>query len=104
MIFETVSPSAVRSIRQRDFLKEWIRHYARQSALPSLAEFAPARISEELPDLMFYEVEYVDAEPRYRVTHEGERLKDAYGITGIGHHLHNTISPPVWVHIEPIYR
>ena len=104
MNFETVSPSAVKSIRQRDFLKEWIRHYARQGALPSIAEFAPARINEEMPDLMFYDVEYPDAEPRYRVTHEGQRLIDAYGITGIGQHLHNTISPPVWVYIEPIYR
>jgi hypothetical protein len=104
MIFENVSPSAVKSIRQRDFLKEWIRLYARQGALPSVTAFAPARIGEEMPDLMFYDVEYVEAEPRYRVTHEGQRLIDAYGITGIGRHLHDTISPPVWIHIEPIYR
>lgn len=104
MIFESLSPSAVRSIRQRDFLKEWIRLYMRLGTLPSVAAFAPARIDEEMPDLMFYDVEYVGAEPRYRVTHEGQRLIDAYGITGIGRHLQDTISPPVWVYIEPIYR
>jgi len=104
MIFENVSPSAVKSIRQRDFLKEWIRLYARLGALPPVAAFAPARIDEEMPDLMFYDVEYLEAEPRYRVTHEGQRLIDAYGITGIGRHLQDTIPPPVWVYIEPIYR
>jgi hypothetical protein len=104
MNFENVNPTVVKSIRQRDFLKEWMRHYAPQRTLPPLAVFKPARIDDEMTDLMFYDVEYVDAEPRYRVTHEGRRLIDAYGITGIGQHLHNTISPPVWIHIEPIYR
>jgi hypothetical protein len=104
MIFESVNPSAVKSIRQRDFLQEWIRLYARQRALPPVAAFKPARIDDEMPDLMFYNVEYVGDEPRYRVTHEGQRLIDAYGITGIGRHLQDTVSPPVWAYLEPIYR
>lgn len=104
MIFENVSPSAVKSIRQRDFLKEWIRLYARQGALPPVAAFAPARIGEEMPDLMFYDVEYVGVEPRYRVTHEGQHLIDSYGLTGIGRHLQDTLSPQVWAYLEPIYR
>jgi hypothetical protein len=104
MNFESVNPSAVKSIRQRDFLKEWTRLYARQRTLPALAAFEPARIDDELPDLMFYNVEYDGSEPRYRVTHEGRRLIDAYGITGIGRCLQDTTSPPVWSYLEPIYR
>jgi hypothetical protein len=101
MSFESVGPSAVRAIRQRDFLKEWFRLYAREQALPA---FEPARIGEEMPELMFYNVEYVGSEPRYRVTHEGRRLIEAYGVSGIGHHLHETLSPALWLHLEPIYR
>jgi hypothetical protein len=67
MQFESVGPSAVRAIRQREFLKEWIRLYARHGRLPPVSEFEPARISDEMPDLMIYDVEYIDAEPRYRV-------------------------------------
>jgi len=104
MIFESVGPSAVKSIRQRDFLKEWLRHYAPKRSLPPFAAFKPARIDEEMPDLMFYEIDYVDAEPRYRVTFEGERLSDAYGVTGTGRHLHDTINPKVFAYLEPIYR
>jgi hypothetical protein len=104
MLFESVSPSAVRAIRQREFLKEWLRLYSRHGRLPPVAEFEPARIGDEMPDLMIYDVEYVESEPRYRVMHEGRRLIDAYGIVGKGKHLQNTISPPVWVHLEPIYR
>lgn len=104
MHFESVGPSAVRAIRQREFLKEWIRLYARYGRLPPVNEFEPARIGDEMPDLMIYDVEYIDNEPRYRVTHEGRRLIDAYGITGKGQHLHITISPALWIYLEPIYR
>ena len=104
MVFDSVNPTAVKCIRQRDFLNEWIRLYTRQHALPSLAGFEPARISDEMPDLMFYDIEYIASEPRYRVKHEGRRLIDAYGITGIGRHLQDTISPALWIYLEPIYQ
>lgn len=104
MAFESVNPSAVRSIRQRDFLKEWIRLYTRHHALPSLAGFEPARIGDELPDLVFYDVEYIASEPRYRIKHEGRRLMEAYGISGIGRYLQDTMSPALWVYLGPIYQ
>jgi hypothetical protein len=104
MNFESVGPSAVKSIRQRDFLKEWMRHYVPHQTLPAFATFKPARIDDDMPDLMFYDVEYAGTEPRYLVTHEGKRLADAYGVTGIGRYLQDTLSPPVWQYIEPIYR
>jgi hypothetical protein len=104
MQFKSVDTSAVKAIRQREFLKEWLRLYARRRRLPPVAEFAPARIGEEMPDLMMYDVEYIDSEPRYRVTHEGRRLIDAYGVSGKGRHLQNTVSPALWIFLEPIYR
>lgn len=103
MIFESVGPSAVKSIRQRDFLKEWLRHYAPKRALPAFSAFQPSRIGEEMQDLMFYDVEYAGAEPRYRVTHEGQRLIESYGVIGKGRFLQETISPPVWIYLEPLY-
>jgi hypothetical protein len=104
MHFDSVGPSAVRAIRQREILREWIRLHARQGGLPLQAGFEPARFSDEMPDLMFYDVEYIGGEPRYRVIHEGHRLIDAYGIVGKGRHLQDTVSPPVWAWLEPLYR
>lgn len=94
----------MRSIRQRDFLGEWIRLYSPRRELPTFASYALPRMAEEMPDLMIYDIEYVDGDARYRVTHEGQRLIDAYGISGRGRFLQDTISAPLWIFLEPIYR
>lgn len=103
MIFENVSPSAIRSIRQRDLLKEWLRHYLPKRTLPAFAAFRPERIDDEMPDLMFCALDDVGGEPRYRVLHEGKRLTDAYCITALGRHLQDVFDPAVWMYLEPIY-
>jgi hypothetical protein len=104
MHFESCAPSVVRSIRQRDFLNEWLRLRARTQQFPLRDDFNPARIEDEMPELMFYNVETVDGIHYYRVVHEGSRLKDSYGITGIGRVLQETIDPAVWFYLEPIYQ
>jgi len=71
MQFESVSPSAVRSIRQRDLLQAWIRLFAAHGLPPRFADYKPERFDEELPDLVYYDIDHATAEPRYRITHEG---------------------------------
>jgi len=51
--FESANPTIVKSIKQRDFLNTWLRLYARAQILPRIDEFQPARIEDELPDLVF---------------------------------------------------
>jgi hypothetical protein len=104
MHFESATPSIVRSIRQRDFLNEWIRLYMRTQQLPVRNAFLPARIEDEMPELVFYDVETVDGVPHYRITHEGDRLIDSYGVSGIDRVLQETIDPAVWFYLEPIYQ
>lgn len=104
MHFESLGPSAVRSIRQRDFLNEWLRLSARTQQLPLRDDFNPARIEDEMPELMFYDVETVGSTNYYRVIHAGSRLQDSYGTDSIGRVLQETIDPSVWFYLEPIYQ
>ena len=57
MDFESAKPSAVKSIRQRDLLNTWLRLYARHQRLPRVEDYRPERLTEELPDLVYYAVD-----------------------------------------------
>ena len=57
MEFESAKPSVVKSIKQRDLLNTWLRLYARDQSMPRMSEYQPARIEDELPDLVFYTVD-----------------------------------------------
>jgi len=63
MDFESANPSVVKSIKQRDLLNNWLRLYARDQKLPALAEYRPERIEEELPDLVFFNIDASRARP-----------------------------------------
>src|SRR3954468_2073844 len=52
--FASAAPSVVKSIRQRDLLNTWLRLYARQQTAPAIWEYQPARLEEELSDLIYY--------------------------------------------------
>ena len=54
MPFESANPTVVKSIKQRDLLNTWLRLYAREQKLPAMDEYKPARIEDELPDLVYY--------------------------------------------------
>jgi hypothetical protein len=103
MHYESVSPSAVRSVRQQDFLKVWFRIFNKTGQLPSLASFEPSRIEDEKPELMYYEVVRTADDIRYPVTFAGSRLIEAYGFTAVGRDLQDIMSPALWAHIEPLY-
>ena len=57
MDFESANPSVVKSIKQRDLLNTWLRLFAREQLMPRIEEYQPARIEEELPDLVYYTVD-----------------------------------------------
>ena len=64
MEFESANPSIVKAIKQRDLLNTWLRLYARDQRMPGIEEYQPARLEEELPDLVFYTVDTARLPPR----------------------------------------
>ena len=62
--FESATPSVIKSIRQRDLLNTWLRLYARQQTVPAIAEYQPARLEEELSDLIYYAVDDAATPPQ----------------------------------------
>jgi hypothetical protein len=81
MNFESANPSVVRSIKQRDLLNTWLRALRKPHPLPVISDFQPDRISDELADMMRFDVK-ADGEgcgARFVITHEGARLTATYG-------------------------
>ena len=103
MHLESVSPSAVRSVRQQDFLKVWFRIFKKSSKLPSLTDFEPSRIGDEKPELMYYDVVGTPHDIRYAVTFAGSRLIQACGFWAAGRDLQDLLSPSIWAFAEPLY-
>ena len=52
MQFESANPTVVKSIKQRDLLNTWLRLYAREQRLSGIDEYQPARLEDELADLV----------------------------------------------------
>ena len=86
MKFESANPSVVKSIKQRDLLNTWLRLYAREQLLPRIEEYQPARLADELSDLVYYTVD-TSQPPRLTIQSEGTRMSSAYGHTGKGRYL-----------------
>ena len=103
MNLESVSPSAVRSVKQQDFLKVWFRIFEKTGRLPSLAAFQPSRIDDEKPELMYYDIVHTGDDIRYPVTFAGSRLIEAYGFSAVGRDLQDLLSPVIWEHVEPLW-
>jgi hypothetical protein len=103
MDFDRVSPSAVRSIKQQDFLKVWWRAFEKAGQLPSLAAFQPSRLEDERPELMYYDVVHANGDIRYPATFAGARLIEAYGFSAVGRDLQDILNPVIWGYVEPLY-
>lgn len=104
--FESSAPSAVKSIKQRDFLNTWLRLYARDQQLPKFGEFQPERMSEETADLVIYRVENHCNPPRVIIDSDGSRMANAYGKSGtssIGESLVDYIGPKLAPLVLPVY-
>lgn len=103
MDFESANPTIVKSIKQRDFLNTWLRLFVRTQTLPRIAEFQPARIEEELPDLVFLKVENAET-PRLIIERDGARLMSAFGNSGAGKYLDEYLGSKLAPLITPIYH
>jgi hypothetical protein len=76
--FTRAAPPIVKSIKQRDLLNTWLRLYARQQIAPAIWEYQPARLEEELSDLIYYTVDNsTPPTPRLTIQSEGTRISRA---------------------------
>jgi hypothetical protein len=110
MKFESANPSVVRSIRQRDLLNTWLRALRKPHPLPVISDFHPDRISDELADMMGYDVEGEGDNARFRITQEGARLAATYGSDHLdpaertNGYLDDAIGPDHCARVVPCYR
>jgi hypothetical protein len=102
--FESANPSVVKSIKQRDLLNTWLRLYARDNCLPRLEEYQPARLDEELPDLVFCNVDTVPQPPRLMIQRDGARMSSAYGHSGKGRYVDEYLGARLATIVMPIYH
>jgi hypothetical protein len=101
--FESANPTVVKSIKQRDLLNTWLRLYAPAQRLPRMADFQPARIEDELPDLVFMTVESITP-PRLIIESDGTRMSLAYGHTGRGRYLDDYLGARLAPIVIPVYQ
>jgi hypothetical protein len=101
--FQSANPSVVKSIKQRDLLNTWLRLYARAQAMPGLAEYQPERLTDELPDLVFYTVDNLQQPPRLTIQSDGTRMSSAYGHTGKGRYLDDYLGARLVPVVMPVY-
>jgi hypothetical protein len=79
MQFESANPSVVRSVKQRDLLNAWLRILDKGQTLPAIADYRPDRVTDEMPDMMRFDVVGSGAGARFLITQEGTRLTATYG-------------------------
>ncbi|UPJ46204.1 PAS domain-containing protein [Bradyrhizobium sp. 200] len=103
MEFESAGPSVVKSIKQRDLLNTWLRLYVRNQSIPRMSEYQPARIEDELPDLVFYTVDTQAEPPRLTIQSDGTRMSAAYGNTGKGRYLDEYLGERLAPMVMPVY-
>ncbi|CAN7257707.1 PAS domain-containing protein [Bradyrhizobium sp. LjRoot220] len=103
MDFASADPSIVKSIKQRDLLNTWLRLFARDRSIPSLEEYRPERIEDELPDLVFYTVDTSAQLPRLTIQSDGTRMSSAYGHSGKGRYLDEYLGARLAPIVMPVY-
>jgi hypothetical protein len=84
-------------------LNTWLRLYAREQLMPRIEEYQPARLTEELPDLVYYTVETAQLPPRLTIQSDGSRMSSAYGNTGKGRYLDEYLGPRLIPIVMPVY-
>jgi hypothetical protein len=101
--FQSANPTVVKSIKQRDLLNTWLRLYAREQKLPRSDEYQPARLADELADLVYYTVDTDQAPPRLTIQSDGTRMSSAYGNTGKGRYLDEYVGTRLAPVVMPVY-
>ena len=103
MDFASANPTVVKSIKQRDLLNTWLRLYAPTQRLPRVEDFQPARIEDELVDMVFMTVEKTSP-PRLIIDSDGTRMSVAYGHTGKGRYLDEYLGARIAPLVIPVYH
>lgn len=101
--FASADPSIVKSIRQRDLLNTWLRLFAREHSLPPVDQYRPERLEDELPDLVFLDVDTSTPLPRLTIQSDGTRMSSAYGHTGKGRYLDEYLGARLAPIVMPVY-
>jgi hypothetical protein len=100
--FDSANSTIVKSIKQRDLLNTWLRLYAREQLMPRIEEYQPARLADELPDLVYYTVDTATP-PRLTIQSDGTRMSNAYGHTGKGRYLDEYLGARLVPVVMPVY-
>ncbi|MBR1195963.1 hypothetical protein JQ634_00500 [Bradyrhizobium sp. AUGA SZCCT0240] len=103
MDFASADPSIVKSIKQRDLLNTWLRLFAREHSLPPVDQYRPERLEDELPDLVFLDVDTSTPLPRLTIQSDGTRMSSAYGHTGKGRYLDEYLGARLAPIVMPVY-
>lgn len=107
MVFESASPSIVRSVKQRDLLNTWLRLRSSVGTRPHIKEYNPVRIEDEIKDMVYYVVKYDKSGWRFIIDSNGSRLSQAYGTTdrnNVGTDLRDYVGPSMVDLVLPIYE
>lgn len=78
--------------------------FAREQIVPAIWEYQPARLEEELSDLIYYTVDNSAPIPRLIIQSEGTQISRAYGHTGKGVPLDDYIGPRLAPLVMPVYH
>jgi hypothetical protein len=109
MDFESANPSVIRSVKQRDLLNAWLRVLGKR-ILPAIGDYRPDRVTDELADMMGFDVVGEGDGARFRITQEGSRLTATYGNEHIdpdkrtNRYLDDAIGPDRYARVVPSYR
>jgi hypothetical protein len=107
MPFQSAGPSIVRSIKQRDLLNTWLRLHSRFNGLPPVVDYHPARLEDELQDIVYYLVKRDGPRWQFIIDSHGSRLSQAYGSVGtnnVGKDLRDYVGPRMVDFVLPIYE
>ena len=104
MQFESANPTVVKSIKQRDLLNTWLRLFARDQHMPRIDEYQPARLEDELLDLVYYTLDTMQHPPRLTIQSDGTRMSSAYGNTGKGRYLDEYLGARLAPIVMPVYH
>jgi hypothetical protein len=101
--FQSANPTIVKSIKQRDLLNTWLRLYARDQRVPRMEEYQPARLADELPDMVYLSADTTRQPPRLTIESDGTRMSSAYGNTGKGRYLDEYLGARLAPVVMPVY-
>ena len=106
MLFQSANPSIVRSVKQRDLLNTWLRLRARFGGFPPIADYRPARLEEEMRELVYYVVTPSQQGFDFIIDSTGSTAALAYGKShrdNVGTSLHDFLRPEIRPLVLPLY-